>query len=74
MEQPIPSLAPDPIKPGDLLSLEITDLTPEGDGIAHTLGHGRGPRPEDSVPLARIGLGRTSTTFFHGAANPFSGP
>jgi 23S rRNA (uracil1939-C5)-methyltransferase len=42
MEQPIPLLAPDPIKPGDLLSLEITDLTPEGDGIAHTLGYGRG--------------------------------
>ncbi|MFS8913200.1 23S rRNA (uracil(1939)-C(5))-methyltransferase RlmD [Synechococcus sp. B60.2] len=42
MEQPISSLAPDPIKPGDLLSLEITDLTPEGNGIAHTLGHGRG--------------------------------
>ncbi len=42
MEHPSPSGLLDPVKPGDLLSLEITDLTPQGDGIAHTAGLGQG--------------------------------
>ncbi|MCJ2542651.1 23S rRNA (uracil(1939)-C(5))-methyltransferase RlmD [Thermostichus vulcanus] len=34
--------APSQVKPGDLLSLQITGLTPQGDGIGHTAGPGVG--------------------------------
>ncbi|MGQ9836426.1 MAG: 23S rRNA (uracil(1939)-C(5))-methyltransferase RlmD [Cyanobacteriota bacterium] len=42
MTAPSLSDSPSPAKPGDSLSLEITGLTPQGDGIGHTLGPGKG--------------------------------
>ncbi|MEN9239118.1 MAG: TRAM domain-containing protein, partial [Thermostichus sp. DG_1_6_bins_120] len=38
----VPSLSDAPVKPGDILSLQITGLTPQGDGIGHTVAPGKG--------------------------------